>query len=172
MKTLENFVANSAITRQKESVIRYLVRTADSHGFTPKCVDDGGAVLYTLDEESVLDVVFSVNCSEVFFSGYGTHHSVEIDLSSCPSEIIADTSNHPKWEKCLKTVEKFCVALQEPRPTLTHREAELLKALQYLYGWCIQKLEPSISGLAYYPALQRDMSLARKAISEATGNND
>jgi hypothetical protein len=69
-------------------------------------------------------------------------------------------------------VDEFCEGLPVERPELTSREHQLLDALRRLNGWCIQKLEPALSGLAGYPTLQRDMTLARKAISESTGNNE
>ena len=59
------------------------------------------------------------------------------------------------------------------RPTLTEREAFLLSALQLMHGWVLHRLEPLIPGtvVAYGP-LQRDMAIASRAISEATGGNE
>lgn len=57
-------------------------------------------------------------------------------------------------------------------PVLTKREASLLKELQWMKGWVVQKLEPSVSGTAMYPALKRDIESASKAIEEATGGNE
>ncbi len=58
------------------------------------------------------------------------------------------------------------------RPTLTKREAMLLRELQTLNGWAIHFLEPVVSGTAQYQALKRDMESASKAIQEATGGNE
>jgi hypothetical protein len=55
------------------------------------------------------------------------------------------------------------------RPELTTREAALLRELQWMKGWVVQKLEPAVSGTAMYPALKRDIESASKAIQEATG---
>ena len=58
------------------------------------------------------------------------------------------------------------------RPELTNREAKLLFALQLMNSWVIHKLEPVVSGNPSYGPLQRDMAIASKAISEATGGNE
>lgn len=172
-KTLENLVANMDATRQREKVIKFLIRNAINLGFEPLEVDDGWDIALEVGtEDEVLDVVFSVNCSTIRFTGHGQIHEVEVDLTQEPNEIIVDSSTHPKWEACLQEVDKFCDELPRERPTLTHREHQLLNALTLLQGWCIQKLEPFVSGTPMYEALARDMTLARKAIHEATGGND
>lgn len=171
-KTLENLVANLDATRQREKVIKFLIRNATNFGFQPLEVDDGGDIALEVGtEDEVLDVVFSVNCSTIRFTGHGRIHEVEVDLTQEPGEILVDSSSNPNWEACLKEVDKFCESLPTGRPALTHREHQLLNALTLLHGWCIQKLEPFVSGTAMYPALARDMGVARKAIHEATGGN-
>ena len=172
-KTLENLVANMDATRQREKVIKFLIRNAANLGFEPLEVDDGGDIALEVGtEDEVLDVVFSVNCSTIRFTGHGRIHEVDVDLTQEPNEIIVDSSGHPKWETCLKEVDKFCEGLPTERPALTRREAVLLDALQRLNGWCIQKLEPFVSGTAMYQALQRDMATAKRAISESTRGNE
>jgi len=57
------------------------------------------------------------------------------------------------------------------RPDLTHREAELLKALQLMKGWVVHFIDPHISP-QQQPALARDLRVAEIAILHATNGNE
>lgn len=60
-----------------------------------------------------------------------------------------------------------------PRPELTHRETQLLAALQIMRGWVIHHTEPAMSGRGgIYECLVRDLKIASSAIEEATGGNE
>jgi hypothetical protein len=54
-----------------------------------------------------------------------------------------------------------------PRPELTDREAMLLRAAQLMKGWVVAYIDYTDN-----KALQRDLSIARLAIAEATGGNE
>lgn len=59
------------------------------------------------------------------------------------------------------------------RPALTPRETQLLFALQLMKIWVVNHTVPVISGNGeQYAALKRDVAIAEKAVSEATGGNE
>lgn len=170
MKTLAQLPANMQVTRQKESVIKFLVASATNHGFTPLKVDEGEEIIRVSTVDDVLDVVFSVYHSKIYFvNGQGVRHTVEVDLSQDAWGIIVDSSQGSAWDEVMEEIDGFCLAMPQPRPELTHRETILLRELQKLQGWCISHLEPAMSGRAPYPNLVRDLRTASLAVLEATG---
>jgi len=56
---------------------------------------------------------------------------------------------------------------------LTHREYQLLTALQLMKSWVISHAEPRVSGCGnMYASLQLDLAIAEEAIQEATSGNE
>jgi hypothetical protein len=74
----------------ERGAIQKLVRHAKAHGWSVPSVDDGGEEVPCKSEKDVLDTVFSVDMSRIYFEKEGNVHSALIVLGNSPDEVVAD----------------------------------------------------------------------------------
>ncbi len=71
-------------------LIRHLVRVMKQNGWEAICVDDGGEMVKTVSEAEVLEAVFSVDESRIFFKKGDQKHIALIVLGNDGYDAIAD----------------------------------------------------------------------------------
>ena len=71
-------------------LVRHLVRVMKQNGWEAICVDDGGEMVKTVSEMEVMEAVFSVDESRIYFKKGNQKHIVLIVLGNDGYDAIAD----------------------------------------------------------------------------------
>lgn len=99
----------------EKQVITHFIRTAQAHGYEPIKVFDGEAVIKTTTETEVLDAVFAVDESMVYFRHpeETKAHVIVVVLGNDGWDAISDSSMGPRWDDVMMEADQFAIALAE-----------------------------------------------------------